>query len=243
MIKKGKRYTLNNIYYYFNFERYKERYFAMRRNAPKKEAFDKELAIRFGVGSVDTIKDWKEEKHSPQTIDIVKQIAKTLDIDYTKPLIPDEEDKPIMNDLDAINAKNAARALYAEFCDMIDSLEWEDPMSMPDAGPSHSNPNIKNLGLKSHDDYRHYIKKAIKKASLDLPSSFRQQLVDFTDECIGPEECSDPMFPFFAGDQYKQYLLDNDVEDNADSRIIYSVVHSQNMLDKLDEIFKDFICK
>ena len=147
-----------------------------------------------------------------------------------------------MNGLINSDAKNAARRLYEELCDLIDGLEWRG-LDLDNEGPDLTNPHIKELGLKSHEDHRHYMHVFIRKSTLDLSEEFRKTLDVFVDRCIGPEDFEYPSFQYFKTDEYRDFCKNNNTGDNDSSRVIFSADHQLNMYDELNIIFKDYICQ
>ncbi len=241
---QGKTYYIDGKKYHFDFCVFINHFNEICRTLSKSKTEYLGVIADFMKKSVDTIDGWRKKKNSPQSIDDIKQIAVAFNMDYMRLLIPEKEEENKMNGAINTDAKNAARRLYEEFCDLIDSLEWRefDP-SIPDDGPNHTNPHIKALGLKSHEDYRHYIHELIRKSTLDLSAGFRRELDNFVDRCVGPVDYQYPLYQYFDTDEYRDFCKKNNTTDNVDNRYIFSVDHQQNMYDELNIIFKDYICQ
>ncbi len=248
---KGEPYNVNGMDYYFNHCVFKERFNDICWKAHKKKKdFVEELAERVGAGSIDTVNDWKKGRHSPQTYEVVQRIAAVFDTDPVKLLIPVETKGETMKVNINMDAKNAARRLYAELCELIDSLGWvgffvpgEPDFRQDREFNPYSHEYVHSLRLKSHEDYRHYLYKEIRKTTLDLSEEFRKSLEEFVDECIGPEDFDEPEFQYFHSEKYKEWLKNNNAVDDDGSRYVYSSDHCQNMYEKMNEIFRDFICQ
>ncbi len=245
IINKKKRYKDNGKYYYFNNIEFNDRFEKCRQLGLKKKDLSKDIANLFtgSPGSLDTIDGWRSGETSPQNLTLVKKIAKYFNTDYMNFLIPvDPEDKNTMNTTITDETKDVAKNIYCELCELIDSLDWPGDPGDWEYKLEYTSPHLEKLHLKNHEDYRHYLKMLIRKASFDLSKEFRKTLEAFVDECIGPFNEEYPSYQYFFAGNYDDYLNENVLTDNVLPRHIYSVNHTVNMFKKLDEIFKDYIC-
>ncbi len=249
IVTKGKIYHIDDKAYRFNFDLFTSRFNEICRAGIKKKDFREELAKQIGL-SDETIEGWRKKKNSPQTVEDIKRIANVFDMDYMRLLISEEKEEVVMNNVMNSDAKNAARMLYEEFCEMIDGLEMRGkaydsyPYSEETAKESKWLAHYEPIGrqLEGHEGVRHDMKMAIRKTSVDLPLEFRKKLNMFVDRCIGPVDYDYPNYQYFNTDEFKAYLEKNNLKGTETNRVLYSLVYCMKLFDELDELFKDYIC-
>ncbi len=189
-----------------------------------------------------TVKEWHNPKRNgPSDIGAVEALAEYYGRDVKEFLIKVrkiEENK----DMNSINddERAVARQLYAEMCDLLEWIEWEDnPIERFYHNPENDK-TIKEPRFKHQEDARAYYKLSIRKTSLDLPVELREQLCDFVDEVFGDEDTEDVFLQYFNSQPYRDYLEENGWKDTDDTRYKYSATLKNHLSVKLDEIFKDY---
>lgn len=240
---------IDGIEHIFNHEEFMRLYNLAGKMRGEKTRLKERLRDKTGKDSDETINGWIKGYSGPRDFEDVEIIANIFNVPVDTLLTPRtkiaekiELEENVMREIKDYE-RDTARKLYVEMCDMIDGLEYfPEEFTKGAAGLIGCTPQgFRYLGKEAFPFmYRDNLIQNVRKAGFDLPKQTRDQLIYFILDAFG-DDCSDTGMMYFESDAYKSYLEKNGFENSDDTRDLYSVLYIQQLYEKLDDIFTDYL--
>ena len=195
----------------------------------------------------DTVRGWARGAYGPSELKSVEVLADFFGCDIKVLLIVVKRKGSEMEKREISKSeRKAARKLYKKMCDLLQKITYEAPdFELNEYYHDNTKKKKKADPPRSVESLRKEYKFVIRKTALDLNAQLRADLYDWVLECFGGTPASgedEEGWLILLGSNYQNYLDENGWRDTDESRYKYVSVFEPIMSEKLDEIFKDYIC-